>query len=200
MSPDRLAAAGREVVAVALAEWRRVVRDPSPRIDEYIRGEKGLAWPTADATFRRPDAPYERDGQFEWCGAFAAHCWGVAGVSRPLRYRHFASCNRLSRSPLDRVPLAELRPGDVLVVGEPGGRPWGSHVTIVERVDGGLAHTIEGNARGLLGDGSIGEGVVRRTRPVVPTAAGRCPATGLPSRAVVRFAYRPTLDDLGGPR
>lgn len=196
---DRLSAVGRDALAVAIGEHRRGVRDPDPRIDEYIRGSAGLGWTTADATFKSI-VPYTRNGQFEWCGAFAAFAWGSVGLDARVRHKRLASCYRLSRWGRG-IALAELRPGDIAVVSGVDAPAWGSHVVLVERVRGdGLIDTVEGNATGRLGDGSIGEGVVRRTRPVVPTAAGRCPATGLPSRAVVRFAYRPTIEDLGGPR
>lgn len=203
---------GGAAIDVAVHEWGRVVREPAPgrpreaaRIDGYIRGPLGLGWPSA-ATGPDDSQAYERNGQFEWCGAFAARCWGAAGLDAEVRRLRFPSTYRLGSTeakhgpPLLRVPLDRLQPGDVLVVTD-GRKPWGAHVTLVQSVQAaeGLAYTIEGNARGKLGDGSLGEGVVVRTRPLAHGAGGLvCPVSGLPQSMWALVAYRPTPSMLAG--
>jgi hypothetical protein len=181
-----LTRAGLAAVVTARIELAAVVRDPSPRIDRYIRGPSGLGWPTADATFKTV-VPYTRNGQFEWCGAFVAHCWGIAGLRAEARREYLASCYRLHQWTGRAIPLANLRPGDILVLASARSPRWGSHIALVDRVDGGIAHTIEGNAHGLLGDGTRGEGVVACERPLVATPGAAFTA---------RFAYRPLAEDL----
>lgn len=196
---DRLVDAGFAAVLAARIELGRVVRDPSPRIDDYIRGPSGLGWPTADASFKAVE-PYTRDGMFQWCGGFVAHCWGAAGLSADVRRERLASCYRLTlwhgATGSRRIDLDELRAGDILVVGAPRS-PRGSHICLVERVEGDIVHTIEGNATGRLGDGTVGEGVVERTRPLRAMPGATCPISGLPhGRVCARRAYRPHLADL----
>ena len=92
-------APGARVVEVALSLWRSTIVDPRPgaakkefalsQIDGFIRGEQGLHWGWESA--------YKGDGDFEWCGAFAAHCWGAAGLAERWRSVFFASTYRLDR-------------------------------------------------------------------------------------------------------
>lgn len=187
---------------VALGAWADHVEEPPGRghevIDEMIRGEYGLGWPTADAIHWERGAAYERNGQFAWCGAFAAWALGHCGLRPEIRYRHMASCSRLhafAARTARAVALNRIEPGDVVVVGD-GKKKQGDHVTLAIEVVDGLVYTVEGNARGLLPDGKIGEGVVKRTRPL-PTAFGgagqssaKCPVSKLPQRMAVRWAYR----------
>jgi hypothetical protein len=72
-----------------------------------------------------------------------------------------------------------------------GRKAWGSHVCIVMHTLGDLIYTVEGNARGKLGDGTVGAGVIMRTRPHFQTR-GRCPVSGLPQSQWAHAAYRPT--------
>ena len=68
-------------------------------------------------------------------------------------------------TPPELIPRPEVRPGDIVVVGQ--GKPWGSHITLcVGLGEHGLIYTIEGNSRGLRGDGTTGRGVVRKTRNI----------------------------------
>lgn len=195
------------VVDAACAEWGAVIREPTgvlahgaARIDAYIRSPLGGGWPSA----RLPKNPrdtvaYTRDGQVQWCGFFAAWCYGMAGAPRGPRFYRFPSTPRLASRqarlgpPLPRVALGDLQPGDVLVVGN-GKKPAGDHITIVLSVRDGLVYTVEGNARGKLGDGSIGEGVICRTRPLVALpASARCPVSGLAQSMHAMLAYRPEV-------
>jgi len=161
------------VVAAAVAEWTLDVREPPgpnvERIDRYIRGEQGLWWGTA-ALNDRDSMIYRRNGQFAWCGAFAAFCFGAAGLSAEVRRKSFASTYRLHRwseGSDRRVSVKSLRRGDVVVVGpaDGSGKAWGNHVTIAETVDEDGVHTLEGNARGNGVNGERYEGVIRSFRP-----------------------------------
>jgi len=153
----------RIVVQAAQEEWSRHVEEPpgkgSDRIDTYIRASTSMAW----AWLQR----YIRNGQSAWCGAFAAHCFGIAGLSKSARVKHLPSTYRLDqwcqKNPARRVRPEDLRPGDIGVVGTRKG--YGDHITIVvEVVAPGHIVTIEGNGRGQFPAGSSGEGVIRRRR------------------------------------
>jgi len=201
---------GELVVATALEEWGHNVHEPrgTPnRIDRYIRGAFGLDWSTADAINWAPDTPYTRDGMFQWCGAFAAHCWGTAGIKASIRKKKLASTARLrswGRGTERMVTVPDdLRPGDIVVVSR-GKKRQGEHICIVEHVNHAakLVHTIEGNAKGLGPDGTVFEGVIKRTRPW-PRANGglgrrsgqTCPVSGLRQSAEIVGAYRPLPED-----
>lgn len=191
----------------ALAEWELGVREPDARIDEYIRGAQGLGWGTADAINWTPDAPYTRNGMFQWCGAFAAFCWGSAGLLPKLRNKKWASTVRLYNWAQDSARVVtvpdDLSPGDVVIVTR-GKKKQGEHICIVERVDldTKLVHTVEGNARGIGPDGEVYEGVIKRTRPWPRGLGGlgirnmRCPVSGLRQSAEIVWAYRPLKEDL----
>jgi hypothetical protein len=203
---DALASRGDAIVAAALAEWRKHVEEPpagdAAQIDAYIRGEFGLGWGSGNRRRLNERVEYVSNRDFEWCGAFAAHCYGRVGLKLTARRRDFASCYRLQRwageDKRRRVALADIAPGNILIVGD-GRVPRGTHITIVERVAGDIIHTIEGNARGLLPDGSIGEGVIRRTRPIRKMGRfARCEVSGLSMRLRALHAYRPADDDFDG--
>jgi hypothetical protein len=202
---------GAVVLAVAQAEWERCVREPRGdvnRVDEYIRGEFGLGWGTADAINWKANTPYTRNGMFQWCGAFAAFCWGHSGLLAAIRSKKLASTVRLYNwcQGTDRtvsVP-GDLRPGDIVIVTR-GKKKQGEHICIVERVDldAKLVHTIEGNARGRGPDGEVFEGVIKRTRPWSVGAGGfgrrakmTCPVSGLKQTSEIVWAYRPGAEDL----
>lgn len=178
---------------------QRPIGDAAPRadtIDEFIRGPLGLGWGWLK--------PYEKNGTFEWCGAFAAWCLGDA-IRSDDRLRIMPSTYRLHRAAADGHPgLRRLAPdaampGDVLVVQYArGGKVWGDHICVVERVDAdaGLIHTVEGNARGWVAGGAKGdpdacrEGVIRRTRPMRPGRRGPCHVSGLRQSAHALCVYR----------
>ena len=161
------------ILATARQEWTRDVREPphpgsAERIDVYIRGEQGLTWPSVDlGPAAKPGVPYTRNRQFQWCGAFAAFCYGAAGLKRDVRRKRFASTYRLwawARGTARWVEPSDIRPGDVVVVGPAGDRD-GAHVVLCVSVDPDGIVTYEGNAYGPGPSGSRREGVIRHVRP-----------------------------------
>lgn len=160
---------GERAVERALEEWRQEVTEPrgevthGPILERYI-GE-GLEWGWIKGY---------RNRAFAWCGAFAAWCWKES-VNSATRRRAFASTYRLrkwARDSAREVSFEEARPGDLAIVGER--KAWGDHITLIERREGDLLHTLEGNAYGET-PGGRAEGVIKRTR----------------AREEVRYIYRP---------
>lgn len=95
--------------------------------------------------------------------------WRAAGFDMPTHYRASTVPSMLQRSGDGQLVEAAsvLFPGVVATFKTSGRKPQiGDHIVIVERFDPetGLVHTVEGNGRGELGDGSSGEGVIRTTR------------------------------------
>lgn len=171
---------GEAIVQAALREWERGVQEPplgrASDVRVYLRA---CGFGAAEA--------YSANGDAEWCGAFAGWCALQAGADPSVvrvkpdpEAGDFASTYRLMRlaraNPARYIKrAADLRPGDVAVVGRVGRRAWGEHVVLVETpLTAGLIGTIEGNASGRLGAGrGNGEGVVRRSRLEVPTVSVR---------------------------
>ena len=142
----------------ALAEWSSMVEEPDQRINTYIRSMEGIGW-----TWEKE---YVKNGQFAWCGAFAAFCY--TAVSFKTRQKIFPSCYRLYSNwsqTSRRIEPRDMLPGDIVVVYSSARATWGDHITLcrVAPIDGKF-ETIEGNAHGTLGDGSHGEGVIARER------------------------------------
>lgn len=176
------------VIDAALAEWERGVRDvaDSAVIMGYIRGIGG-----------KLSGGY-RNGRYQWCGAFAGHCLMQSGVrpdilrqQAPPELGGIGSTYRLSHLVrLDEARAirraADIRPGDVCVVGRAEDRPYGAHIVIARSAVGadGRFATVEGNAHGELHGGAWGEGVILRHRPATPGD----------SRGFI-FGYRPTPAD-----
>lgn len=191
LDPVRLAVAAR-----AIEEWRHGVHEPPganwQRIDGYIRGPEGLGWPSAALQGTNDSKDYRRNGQFAWCGAFAAWCWSV--LDPAVRRQFLASCYRLdqwSKGNARRVAPEGLLPGDVAVVGPEGKF---AHVTVCIGAPRPLAgvltiETVEGNATGPGPDGTTYEGVIRRTRPLTA-----------PDARIYRvhFGVRPAAEDMDG--
>lgn len=103
---DRLERAGKWALATAVQLWNERIVDPAQtahdedsercrrRITELISGSQGLGWTW--------EGIYGGDKDFEWCGAFAAWCWGtwcwgMAGLDRGHRLYGWASTYRLDR-------------------------------------------------------------------------------------------------------
>lgn len=199
-------AISKEIARTAHQIWAMGVQEPpgngAAQIDRFIRGPRGLGWPSADAHTWKAGAAYTKNGMFAWCGAFAAECLGRSGLSASIRYKHLASTSRLwaycKGTPRD-IPIEEARPGDLAVVSS-GEKSYGEHITVITGVqpDEGLYQTVEGNARGLAAgdDGTLWEGVVKRTRPYrdLPLDA-RCPLSGRAQSMVVVKVYRFLLED-----
>lgn len=102
-----LVARGKLALSQAVALWNRRIVDP-PRstwrepvydvsreaIDQMIRSaESGLGWSRCSALVKA----YRHDGDYEWCGAFAARCWRTAGLNADLANLYWSSTYRLSR-------------------------------------------------------------------------------------------------------
>jgi len=175
---------GQLVLDEALAQLKLGVKEPTKlfkngasNIDGYIR-TTGLQWETADAITWKKFAAYIRNGMFQWCGAFAAHCYAAAGLKLDIRRFFFPSATRLyDRGPkgvwageVDNTFLRPLRilqeddmndidriyvgPGDLLVMGYVrNGKPVPSHIGLAYKysprsTNGNMLLTIEGNAHG----------------------------------------------------
>lgn len=143
-----------------LDEWSKNIIDPDKRINTYIRTSEGLSWGW--------EKEYVRNGQYAWCGAFAAYCWG-ASVKKNIRQKIFPSCWRLFDnwgSTSRNIDHDKMMPGDIVVVYSAKKAVQGDHITICVEPpnDCGDFKTVEGNAYGTLGDGSYGEGVIKRER------------------------------------
>lgn len=97
-------------------------------IDIRIRTKAGLNWTWED--------PYESNGDFAWCGAEAAHVLDMVGLKYEIKYKVMASCSRLldfCRGTPRAIPVAEAKPGDIVVWGNDTSPDWGSHITILKR-------------------------------------------------------------------
>jgi hypothetical protein len=161
-------------VARAFDEYEKDIAEPPgknwQRIDHYIRSAEGLGWPSAALAGSGDSRDYKRNGQFQWCGAFASFCWGA--LKPEIRRKHLASCYRLdqfSRGTPRRLTPSQLLPGDLAIVGT-GSPSHGSHITVVvgriaAEKGGAVVPTIEGNAKGRGPNGDTREGVISRTRP-----------------------------------
>lgn len=174
-APPPVASRVAAVLRRAQIEWERGVKEPpgdsSSQIDVYIRSAEGLQWPSAALPNSHDTMRYTRNGQFAWCGAFAAYCFAAAGLSSPIRKRSCASTFRLftlaDKTPRFLAPQ-EIQAGDIAIVGPPNGKRYGAHVTICRETPspGALVlATYEGNAKGEGPTGVSYEGVVRQVRP-----------------------------------
>ena len=169
----------RHVLDAARHEWELVVAEPDGPNWKHIRKYiyEGLRWPESRW-------PYDKNGDFAWCGAFAAWCYREAGLKDDLLYKRFASTRRLYdwAHGTDRfiVTPSGLAPCDIVVVGRGDSKAWGAHITLVRELADDVVLTFEGNAKGTLGDGTTGEGVVRHQRPTS--------GAGLPDKTY-RFLY-----------
>lgn len=185
----------RIAIETARTEWDKDIEEPPKgknftEISKYISGQYGLNW-----TWEKP---YVTNGPFQWCGAFVAYCYGIAGLKEEIRKERFASTSRLwnwhrkseeGRCVFKRgkgiVPRAELfREGDIVVVGD-GSKKYGNHITLVHSVLESQVMTYEGNGIGLGPDGKSHEGVVKCSRAFDPPSGKR----------YIMYAYRPLGED-----
>lgn len=157
------------VLKNAEREWHLNVTEPgeggdSSRITYYIKSTNCLGWTWEE--------DYTKNGQFAWCGAFAAAVYGVQ-VRSNIRSKIFPSCYRLYDNWFDtsrHQNKEDIQPGDIVVVytSDEHSPNWGNHITIARTApdkDGNF-HTIEGNAHGVNPDQLWVEGVVKRTRNI----------------------------------
>ena len=150
----------RQAIDRAHGEWERVVIDPDPRVNTYTQSREGAGWSW--------QADYTKNGQYAWCGFFAAFCH--TSVKFPIRQKIFPSCYRLYQnwSKTSRcIDHAKVQPGDIVVVYSSKRALQGDHITLCvdnSTLNDGYITTIEGNAHGTLGDGEYGEGVIKRER------------------------------------
>ena len=192
-SPFDLAVAGLIAVNRAKRAWLDDIVDPQnptsyavsrKRIDDFIRVGLGWTW----------QAPYLKDGDYQWCGAFVSWCYMHAGLSKNVRLFFLSSTYRLDCLGRGQAfqghepPKAgdgnsrlyvkmdensgphgkeddDVRPGDVLLVGGTK-RAYGDHITLVESYSNGVFTTLEGNATGMGPAATKREGVIRTTRPL----------------------------------
>lgn len=146
---------------------------------KYI--EEGLEW---DRELPYVNSAKLSIGGFAWCGAFYAWCEGPA-LKREIRHKFLPSTYRLweqYRGTDRAVDLDDIQRGDLVVIGRGKGRRWGQHICRAIDVSDTHVTTIEGNAHGVLGDGSWGEGVVRRKRAFRDYASEK--------ESYIMFAYR----------
>lgn len=152
----------QDVLSRAESEWSRVVKDPCQRIDAYIKSTAGIGWSWEKA--------YVQNGQFAWCGAFAAFCYTKANFN--IRKKIFPSCYRMYSNwgqTSRKIATDKIQRGDIVVVWSGKNSVQGDHITICTNADAinlGYISTIEGNAVGTLGDETRGEGVIKRQRSV----------------------------------
>lgn len=131
---------------------------------------------------RTPTGEYQ-----QWCGLFVAYCAqnlvgdylelgksvpvtvapGVAYYVLPGTHRIASAAKwRDAQVPQPNRPSSEeAQPGDIFTV---GAGPTGSHIGIVTSHpdENGEFLSVEGNAKGVLGDFRVGEGVIRRSRHI----------------------------------
>jgi hypothetical protein len=157
----------REALTRAAAEWEAMVHDPSERVNLYIKSSHGIGWSW------EPD--YIKNGQFAWCGAFAA--WCHTRVKSNIRKKVFPSCYRLYQAwgqTSRKISPEKVLPGDIVVVYAAKRSIQGDHITLCYDSstlgDEGYITTIEGNAHGEFPDGSKGEGVIKRKRKLIEFA------------------------------
>jgi hypothetical protein len=127
------------------------------------------------------------DPGLSWCCAFVYWCFDEAahGLGRENPMVKTAGCldhwHRASAKGAECIPApqavnnpAEVRPGMIFIMDHGGGL---GHTGLVEKVDGGLLTTIEGNTDAT--GGREGGGVYRLTRKIVAINAGFIDYSGL---------------------
>ena len=135
-------------------------------LDKYIRGSEGLGWTWVEDY---------HNGSFEWCGAYAAYCYGPK-LRSTIRMRTLPSCYRMYRDWRDTercVNGQDIKLGDIVTVWNSAiperreATPQGNHIVVVRTVpENGEFTTWEGNAKGYGPSGKWREGVSTRSRKV----------------------------------
>jgi len=196
MAVDPVAKAGRAAVVIEKSAglWKRNIIEPHKSgtpansamdIDWLIRSEDCAGWRWLE--------PYTHNGQTAWCGFAQSYAFRYAGLKAHIVEKVLPSCYRLKKWAKENgrfVPVDEMQPGDIVLVDSTGDGK-ANHITLcwqdamagswpelfqyggtIGSVDysavyeGGGFLTLEGNAKGLLPDGSAVEGYVARTRPL----------------------------------
>jgi len=160
----------REVVQRACDQWEKNVTEPeqdghSAPITLYIKSREGLGWSWED--------DYTKNGQFAWCGAFAAWCY--TKVIFNIRQKIFPSCYRMYNAwGGTSRKVSEIQKGDIVVVYTSDQKTpnYGNHITIALSTpnDEGYFDTVEGNAVGMGPNLDIREGVIKRKRSIFNVA------------------------------
>jgi hypothetical protein len=172
----------RAMVEVAHAEWRKPVR--SIGNEDIITGYWDICgwggWLRSQKGCANGYVRVQGSG-VDWCGIYIAACALRVGEVmdtkarlRPGLARYvLPSTQRMTDKArwqsaglplLEPIALRSVAPGDIVTVDTGKGKPFGDHFVLVEDVLPGFLCTLEGNARGQLGDGQQGHGVVFRTR------------------------------------
>ena len=155
----------KDAINRASSEWDLNVTEPglggdSSRINLYIKSMDGIGWSWED--------DYTHNGQFAWCGAFASWCY--TDVKQPIRTKIFPSCYRMYKAWSNtsrRIDPMKVQPGDIVVIYTSKRSVQGDHITLcvdTSNINEGYINTIEGNAKGTLGNGEYGEGVIKQER------------------------------------
>lgn len=137
----------------------------SSRINTYIKSVEGIGWDW--------EKDYTKNGQFAWCGAFAAFCYN--SVRFNIRYKIFPSCYRMYNAWGNTTrKVKDIYTGDIVVIytSDEQSPAYGNHITIAlgPPDSEGFFETIEGNAKGYGPDGQYREGVSKRTRNIKDVA------------------------------
>ena len=153
---------------IALDEFNKNVTEPeldgdSSRITVYIKSSNGIGWSWEE--------DYKKNGQFSWCGAYAAFCYQKVKFS--LRNKVFPSCYRMNEAWSNTSRrVKNIYVGDIVTVFTTAHKSYGDHIVIALSLvdDNGDFETIEGNAKGFGPNGDWREGVSKRTRNIKDVA------------------------------
>jgi hypothetical protein len=182
---------GEQVVAIAQSEWddnildlpkgyqvdkegnlynkagepynRKEFSSEFSRVHKYIDEGLGKAW--SKPLYTNSNGASTK--KFFWCGAFAAYCYKDF-IKDSIRNKIFPSTYRMWEQWKDskrNIKPENARPGDIVVVGGPKSKVWGTHIVIVKEVTDEGIQTLEGNGIGMAACGKRKEGVVTRLRP-----------------------------------
>lgn len=117
------------------------------------------------------------DGGYFWCAAFVYWCFNKAsdklGRKNPL-YRTGHCMTHWNKTPGKKILTAQaltkpslIKPGQIFIINTGGAS---GHTGMIERVEGGFIHTIEGNSDPAGGRNGIG--VFRNTRKILKINRG----------------------------